>query len=331
MSPLSPSDIQLIESLTLTTTQLNRYLSLFIFLFGIIGNILNALVLSQRKLRLNPCIYFFLISSISNLISILFGLTPRIMSSWNLDITDTNRYHCKFRAFIMFTSRTIAFLLIMLATIDRWILSLNNVQYRQLSTIKNAQRGTLIVIILSILLYVHMFYCYEPNLDSTPLKCYGKTSYCRLLTDITYAYFTILLPSTGMIIFGLITISNIRHRHDCILIRNYITENNFLNQQKRRWKKIDRYLRRMLFLQIILLIFLTLPQTIHKLYSTLTLYKQKSHIQNAIDRVLYKSDLLLPYLASGMPFYIYTLTGGKVFRNALKKLFVNKKNYKSRK
>jgi hypothetical protein len=93
-----------------------------------------------------------------------------------------------------------------------------------------------------------------------------------------------------------------------------------MKEQKQRWKKLDRYLRRMLLLQVILLICFTLPQAMHKLYSTLTFSKEKSELQLAIDRFIYNFDLLLPYLASGMPFYVYTLTGGKVFQNALRNL-----------
>jgi hypothetical protein len=252
---------------------------------------------------------------------------PRILSGWNIDLTDTNQYHCKLRAFIMFTSRTIAFWLIMFATVDRWILSLNDAQRRKRSKLRNAHRSTLIIITISILLYLHMFYCYEPNLVDTPLKCYGKTAYCRLLTDITYACFTILLPLTLMIIFGLTTISNIRDTRSCVSIHSITTVQHsgnlvsiLMKEQKQRWKKLDRYLRRMLLLQVILLICFTLPQTMHKLYSTLTFSKEKSELQLAIDRFIYNFDLLLPYLASGMPFYVYTLTGGKVFQNALRNL-----------
>ncbi|CAF2983858.1 unnamed protein product, partial [Rotaria sp. Silwood2] len=67
----------LILSLNNMSTQLNRYCSIFIFIFGVLGNILNCIVLSQRPLRKNPCSFFFLISSMANLTSILSGLTTR--------------------------------------------------------------------------------------------------------------------------------------------------------------------------------------------------------------------------------------------------------------
>jgi len=318
---------RLIESLNENSIQIHLYFSLFIFFFGIIGNILNILVLNQPTLRSNSCIFLFLLSSIANLISILFGLTPRILSTWQLDITETNDIPCKLRAFITFTSRTIALWLIMLATIDRWTVSSNNIHRRRLSSLKNAQKGSLVIILISILFFSQMLYCYEANLINTPLKCYGKTTYCRLLTDVTYTCFTILLPVILMTIFGLMTISNLRETRMCMEPRKISLDKHvnkevlvFLNQQRQRWKKLERYLRRMLLLQVILLILLTLPQAIHKLHFTITSNKYKSSLEYDFNRFLYKFELLLPYLESALPFYTYTLSGGHIFRTALQRL-----------
>jgi hypothetical protein len=322
-------DAHLIETLTITSVQINRYFALLIFFFGIIGNVLNIFILTQRSLRSIPCIFLFLISSIANIISILFGLTPRILSSWQLDLTETDDILCKLRAFIMFSSRTVALWLIMLATIDRWIISSSNHHYRKLSSLKNAQRGTLIISIISILLYMQMLFCYKANLTNTPLKCYGKTPACRLLTDLTYACVTVLLPLILMTTFGFMTISNVRVSRQSIdsQTTNTVKYSNkesliLLKRQKRRWKKVDRYLCRMLLLQVILFIVLTLPQAIHKLYFTIASNKYQSSIEYDFVRFLYGFELLLPYIESALPFYIYILTGGKVFRKALKKLIL---------
>ncbi|CAF4673911.1 unnamed protein product, partial [Rotaria sp. Silwood1] len=91
-------------------------------------------------------------------------------------------------------------------------------------------------------------------------------------------------------------------------------------EQRARWKRIDRYLRHVLFVQIILLTILTLPQVIEKIYTTLTVNTKKSLLHITIDKFIYNFVLLLTYLASGMPFYIYTLSGGSMFRTTLKNL-----------
>jgi hypothetical protein len=205
------NDDEFPKSLDYISEQLNRYLAIIIFIFGIVGNILNCFILSQRTLQSNPCAVLFFVSSFVGLISILIGMPTRILAGWNLDPTTTNTSICKLRAFIVFSTRTMAIWLITLATIDRWLLSSINFRRRQMSTLKNVKQSIIITIILSIIFYIHMLYCYQANLFDTPLQCYGKSPECRFLTNITYALITIVIPSILMIIFGLIIISNVRH------------------------------------------------------------------------------------------------------------------------
>ncbi|CAF2997047.1 unnamed protein product [Rotaria sp. Silwood2] len=228
----------------------------------------------------------------------------------------------------MFVSRTTAFWLIAFATIDRWFSSCSQYQRRQRSSLKNAQRGTISITILSIILYCQVIYCYQSNINSAPLRCYGKTVECRLLTDITYASLTILCPILTMSLFGFMTISNIRETYSVTPSKRKVLEENnekkktlsLTTGQRERWKRIDRYLRHVLFVQIILLTIFTLPQVIEKFYTTLTVNTKKSLLHMTIDKFIYNFALLLTYLASGMPFYIYTLSGGSIFRTTLRNL-----------
>ncbi|CAF3625382.1 unnamed protein product [Rotaria sordida] len=76
----------------------------------------------------------------ANFIAILSGLTSRMLSGWAADLTNTDRFLCKLRAFVLNVARPVAFWLILLAAIDRWLLSSPNARLRQISTLKNAQR-----------------------------------------------------------------------------------------------------------------------------------------------------------------------------------------------
>jgi hypothetical protein len=327
---MSSSDTDAISAWNNASAQLNRYFSIFIFLFGTIGNILNILVLSQRALRTNPCSLFFLTSSIANFIAIITGLTSRMLSGWTADLTNTIDWLCKLRAFVLFISRNMGSWLIMLATIDRWLSSCINVHRRQLSTLKNAQRGIIFTIIISILLYIPIIYCYQANLINAPLKCYGKTDLCRLSNDLIYASITIIFPMIFMIIFGLMTVVNIyriKNRVNAINIMELTEPGSATNEQQQHSKpanrKLDHRLFVMLFIQILLLSLFTLPQAIQKLYSTLTSNLMETTLRKAVENFLFNLVLLLTYVANGMPFYIYTLSGGTVFRTALKSLLQN--------
>ncbi|CAF0797740.1 unnamed protein product [Adineta steineri] len=317
----SSSDANIITLLNNTTNQLNRYLAISIFLFGIIGNALNTLVLSQRALRLNPCSWLFLVSSIAYSISIVSGLVPRFLSSWNADLTNTNPLLCKLRIFIFFNSLTIAFWLIMLATIDRWLSSSINANHRQKSTLKNAQHGMICIVIVSTMIQIQQLVCFEANLTNAPIKCYTKTVACSILSDMTFALITVLIPLLVMFILGLMIISNVRQTQARLRPINMAIDSNDGQHTTTvvfgRQKKTDRQLLKMLFVQILVILALTFPLALSKLYTTFTRNTYKSPLQNAIENFIFNLLLNLVNAASGMPFYIYTLTGGNIFRKAL--------------
>jgi hypothetical protein len=314
------SDTNLINTLNNLTPGLNRYLSIIIFLFGTIGNLLNCLALSQRILRFNPCSFLFLASSIASLITLISGVAVRLLAGWSADLTDTIAWLCKLRIFVLFTSRTIASWLIMLATFDRWLSSSLVVHHRQMVNLKNARRGIIAVVFLSCVVYAQIFYCYEANLTNAPLKCYGRTTWCRLLIDSEFTSISILLPSLLMFIFGFMTIKNL---HQTALRRSYLVSMSLINESengarlRQRSTKTDHYLRIMLCIQVILLTLFSLPQAIQNLYTNASRFQVKSPLQNAINNFIFNLFLLLTYVTNGMPFYIYTLTGGIVFRKAL--------------
>lgn len=314
------SDVNIITILNNISPNLNRYLPIGILLFGTMGNLLNCLTLSQRNLRSNPCSFLFLTSSIANLITLISGVAVRLLSGWSADLTDTIGWLCKFRIFILFSFRTIASWLIMLATFDRWLSSSINVHRRQMSTLKNARRGIIATIILSSLAYAQIFYCYEANLTNTPLKCYGKSTECQLLIDSEFTAISIVLPSLLMFIFGFMTIRNIRQRALRRIQPKTLTPINGtegVNERLQQLKKIDHDLFLMLFIQIILLTLFSLPQSIQNLYLNATRFQLKSSEQNAINNFIFNLFILLTYVTNGMPFYVYTLSGGTIFRKAL--------------
>jgi hypothetical protein len=187
-----------------------------------------------------------------------------------------------------------------------------------MSTLKNAQRGIIAIIILSIISYSHMLYCYEANLFDTPLRCYGKSKKCRLATDIIYGVISIVIPLILMIIFGLMTISNVHYLYTRLQNTAKMSKNTPSKVQdiKHKKAKLDCHLFRMLLLQIIFLILLYVPQAIQKFYITFQHFGSGSELDDVIKTFLYNIELLLAFIASGMPFYIYTLAGGSIFRKA---------------
>ncbi|CAF1263180.1 unnamed protein product [Adineta steineri] len=308
------------------SNDLNRYLPIFIYTFGIIGNFLNVLVLAQSNIRSNSSAVLFLFSSMASLIAIVSGLTSRMMSGYAVDLTLTVNWICIIRNYILYTARTITLWLIALATIERWLASSKHVHRRQKSTLKNARRGMILVFIYACLINAPIIYCYRANLSGSLRGCYGSTYACSVLTDGIYVFGTTLSSLSVMIIFGLMTINNIRHSQNRVqniaMLPLSLEQKNTISTVNRpqKIKKIDRHLLKMLIVQVTLLILFTCPHAIQKFYSSaasISLTSSSQSLDIAIPNFIFNLVTLLNFTASGMPFYIYTLTGGSVFRRAL--------------
>jgi hypothetical protein len=212
--------------------------------------------------------------------------------------------------------------MIVLATIDRWLSSSVAVNLRSMSSLKNARRSMLIVLIYTCIINAPILYCYEANLTGVLRGCYGSTYSCRLATDLMNAFDTTLLPLLLMIIFGFLTIRNVRYvqnRVRCVatVVGNHESKNrSSVTSGQSQGKKTDRQLLKMLLMQVILLFLFTCPHAVQKVYSSFASTPPSQSLENAVQTLIFNILTLFTFIGSGIPFYIYTLTGGIVFRNA---------------
>ncbi|CAF2405315.1 unnamed protein product [Rotaria sp. Silwood2] len=320
---LSNATLNIVISLNNTTTFINRYIPIFIYIFGTIGNLLNVLVLSQRTLRSHPSSIFFLFSSIAGLLVIFSGLTGQMLSSYEVDLTSTVGWICKLRSVVLYSSRTMVLWLIVLASIDRWLSSSLVIRLRQITTMNNAWRSIFVILLYTCLINAPIVYCFEANQTEPPRPCYASTYMCRLITSLFYTFGTTLLPLLLMIIFGLMTIKNVHHARIRVQIACSL-DSNHVNMRTAaarhglsHLKKLDQNLVKMLLVQVCLLFLFTFPHAIQRLYLIFAPNPPPQSLQDAIQNLIFNLFILLTFVASGMPFYIYTLSGGTIFRNTL--------------
>ncbi|CAF1244003.1 unnamed protein product [Adineta steineri] len=294
-------------------------MSLIILLSGIIGNLLNCLVFAQRSLRTKPCVVYFFVASIFNLIAIFSGITPRALQCFFSisDQTQTISVLCKFQLFVVFSTRTISSWLIALASIDRYLISSADIVVRRMSNLKNTNFLILIISISSFLFWLEVGYCFDANLIGTPQKCYAKSVPCRIFNDIAQSFITTIIPSTIMLIVGIFTIRNVQKSKKIgVLPITIVSQGNGITRRN------EQSLTVMLIAQVILLTVFNLPQAGQKFYLTYSFYQTKTTSQQALETLLFNFVLFLTYISNCMPFYIYTITG-TLFRKTLFKLLKN--------
>jgi hypothetical protein len=171
------------------------------------------------------------------------------------------------------------------------------------------------------IIHVDVLYCYEPNLRNTAVNCFNKDRTCRLINDLLFAIVTVLLPLILIAVFGSLTILRIRSSQSRVtpvtVITKVVRSSQANDHRQRRFKKTDRHLLIMLFIQVVLLAVFTLPSAVQKLYSTFTMNVKKTDLQRTIDSFIYQITVLITYIATGMQFYVNILSGGSVFRKAI--------------
>lgn len=298
-----------ISELNNISTQINIYMSNTLFLFGIIGNLLNCWIFTQTILRTNPIAIYFLGASLSNLINIIFGMTPRMFNGFHmLFITDTISACCKIRLIVLFTTRTVTSWLLLFGTIDRYLTSSPNVNRRLLSNLRRTYQLIGFTFIICLIPWIELLYCVDINIPNSSLTCDMKSIICRVYNDIGIALIIIILPSSMMLIFGFLTISNIRR-----LRRLKPCTNNRSSAVGIRRRRTENSLICMLLSQVFLLTIFNLPEAILHFYITHTIYQSKPPSQLAFEGFILNIALLITFIPNCISFYLYILTGS-VFR-----------------
>ncbi|CAF4594578.1 unnamed protein product, partial [Rotaria socialis] len=85
---------------------------------------------------------------------------------------------------------------------------------------------------------------------------------------------------------------------------------------------IDRHLIQMVIGQVVLIMVSYIPNTIQRIYLVLTLDLEKTPLRLQTEILTGEVTLLLTTLQSSLSFYIYATTGGTLFRQTLKKIFI---------
>ena len=301
----SMSTIQLIEF------NLVRYFSITLLILGTFGNTFNILIFTRPKLRSIPCSWYFLASTSTHFLALYMGCLPRVLTTFGINPQTTAQaaIYCKTRSFFTYSSLSVSIWFVIGACIDRWASSCTSVRIRSLSNIKIAKRFIVGIVIIVYLVYFQMFFCFDGKFASTTSNCYTVSALCELYNNFALFVTYSVLPCLLILIFGLLTIRNVRQSH----LRIHPMQNN---QNK---KKTPTQMTVMLLVQVICSIILSLPMSLQNIYTQMTESFDKSEQEQQLEDFLGTLFILISLMNSSLSFYIFTLTG-QIFREELKQL-----------
>ena len=121
------------------------------------------------------------------------------------------------------------------------------------------------------LLYVQALYCYTTVLQRVPTSCYCPIVACQMYNDILFVILFSIIPPILMILFGWMTIDNVRRSR--LQVYPSVSQSNHQHVAK---KKKDQQMIVMMLMQIVFFCIGVVPSGISKSYTVLTSNQEKN-------------------------------------------------------
>ncbi|CAF2807134.1 unnamed protein product [Rotaria sp. Silwood2] len=286
------------------------------FLLGSIGNILNIYVfaiwsrsrtaLAERHAvsETNNGPLYLLVSSIANLIVILYPFLTRIIfDGYNYLVTpNTGLFLCKLRFFTLHTFDLISLTSFCMATFDRYLITARDVHIRRMSTTR--QRTKQIILAIVIIFSLH----------NIPIAVYfqvSQTGHCDISSNGYSRYYLYvcqvllhgILPIIFLSIFGPLTLKHLKK----LQCRTHIHHHS----------KHDKQLSFMLFLMSFTIVMSSIPYCIEQVYYDI--FSSYDPEKSSLVFLLHVISTILFYTHSVSSFYVYFISTKK-FRHQIQKL-----------
>lgn len=289
----------------------------FILIFGTIGSTISISVFAQKAMRQNPCSIYLIAYNVANSLFIWIAAFPNYLAIvFGIDLASHNLSFCRFRFYAIFVLVILCPSYLILASVDRALITSRDICTRQRSTPRLAYILITGTTLLWCVFYLHAFIkinIYEkfPGFNSC---IYDPDIYAILMTWNSIIIDGIL-PPTLMMIFALMTLKNIR---DLRVVQVARAPNN--GGKIIRTK--DRQFLVLVFAEIVLYIILSFMQPIVLFYIEITKDTVKTVDQFSFHWLLARIANFLVYVSLCMNFYL-NLIASRAFRNHVKILFIN--------
>ena len=210
--------------------RVNLYLQPTQFLLSIVSNLLNIRVLSSRNLRASPCTYYLIAYAIYNILYTCVICPSQFLRSWRIQWS-SSPVTCRVSFFLAFLFPVQAKIMLLLASFDRYCSCSKSRQLYSTSTSRTAKIST--AVYMSPMALIHHW-------NETNGMCeqrLGVLTNVYVFSQIVIVY---IIVHGSLIVFGLLTASNIRQRLNRIGLRG----------TAHRHRRTERQFSRMLLLQV---------------------------------------------------------------------------------
>lgn len=282
-----------------------------LFLIGNIGNLLSAWIFAKKSWRKNVCVFYFNICLLTNTLYVNSCVLSALLIIFKINLYDSNTVLCKIYFYVVYLFSTLTPTVIILASIDRLLISSQNVNTRLYSSRRLAYFSVSIFTVIWFIYYCHILIKVDiQQIYPNYFLCY----YDILSNYFLFISFSSLIINCSicliMFILCLFAFKNVRR------IRSVPRQQR---QQLRLMTKKDFVLLRCLYAQDIIYILFSIELSIFSVYQTAVLNHSRTAIEQAVDDFFYRFCILLHHFPYCISFLVFVIAS-KAFRNDLKRI-----------
>jgi hypothetical protein len=293
---------------------------------GTIGGILNLMVFTKSTLHKSPCAICFVACNIVDLLYLCFDFIPTFLGDgYDIALGEGNLAYCRFAYYIGLILAMLGPSYLILASIDRTLITSRDAGVRKRSTRRLAITCIIGLALFWMIFQIHaLIYMEIVQVGVNYFVCtFQPGAYTSFITY--YSLFIVgLTPPLLMIIFGLLTLKNIRQVQNAVHPSSLSAIGNTVGHRSDGPRSKDRQLIRMLFMEIIIYLFARFPATIMLIYEQITQHENKSLEQTTIEQWIANITYFIGFIDSCVSCYTNIIVS-KTFRKELKRmLFENR-------
>ncbi|UJR17436.1 hypothetical protein I4U23_004331 [Adineta vaga] len=303
---------------------LYQYGGLIIVVLGFISCVFRWIVFKKKTLRKNPCSIYMTAFQIFNFAHIIIIILPStLLIGYDIATITSTLGLCRFTSYMAFVLDILSPSCLILASIDRLLVTSPHALTRQRSTCRLAFISLICISLLWFLSHSHaLILMHLIELGPNTVICYSQTQIYLIVINYYIFVKNIIIPLI-LASLGILTIRNVRKiRQNVVAVdASRVGTGNHRGIQSVYSK--DRQLVRILLIDIGIYVICTYPLTGTNLYLQITQYNTKN-----FDRQ--QADILIQYFCSFCGFIPYciglysNLFVSKIFRKEVKNIFLCK-------
>jgi hypothetical protein len=286
--------------------QLTKYVGVFLYLLCLFGTAMNMLTFMRQTYHSRPCSLYLSAASLSDFIHLNLGPLSNILQfGFQYDWTINFIVFCKIKSYLAFVFGVMSATFTAIASIDRYVLSSKNPTRWKYSTRPVAIRCIQLTVLFWFIVSIPLVFCYtrfNHSSNNEQLICSNpsRNIICLLIQIVYVCFFNGFLPPLVMVLFGILTCSNVHHLRRRSLVKST------------QIQKINYQLTSMLILQIVKSSFTSLPFSLFNCYLLITRNIRKSFLYQAKENLVHQIVYLL-FWSNYTSFFVY-IYSSDIFR-----------------